>query len=81
MKLTPKEKAKELYTLFSKHAKYWDCYNDSPLEIDHTKQCVLIAIDEIIKSLENYGKESDELQNMENDFRYWQEVKEELLKM
>ena len=39
MKLTPKEKAKELYTLFSKHAKYWDCYNDSPLEIDHTKQC------------------------------------------
>ena len=81
MKLTPKEKAKELYTLFSKHAKYWDCYNDSPLEIDHTKQCALIAIDEIIKSLENYGKESDELQNMENDFRYWQEVKEELLKM
>ena len=81
MKLTPKEKAKELYTLFSKHAKYWDCYNDSPLEIDHTKQCALIAIDEIIKSLENYGKESDKLQNMENDFRYWQEVKKELLKM
>ena len=38
MELTPKEKAKKLYELFSKHAKYWDCYNDSPLEIDHTKQ-------------------------------------------
>ena len=42
--ISPQEKAKELYTLFSKHAKYWDCYNDSPLEIDHTKQCVLIAV-------------------------------------
>ena len=81
MKLTPKQKAKELYNLFSKHAKYWDCYNDAPLEINHVKQCALIAVDEIINSLENYGKESDELQNMENDFRYWQEVKEELLKI
>ena len=43
------------------------------------KQCTLIAVDEIINSLENYGKESDELQNMENDFRYWQEVRQELL--
>ena len=44
-------------------------------------QCALIAVDEIINSLENYGKESDELQNMENDFRYWQEVRQELLNM
>ena len=45
------------------------------------KICGLITVDEIINSLENYGKESDELQNMENDFRYWQEVKQELLKI
>ena len=51
MKLTPKEKAKELYTLFSKHAKYWDCYNDSPLEIDHTKQCVLIVQKNLLNKL------------------------------
>ena len=75
MKLTPKEKAKELYTLFSKHAKYWDCYNDSPLEIDHTKQCVLIAANEIISiKLLWFQKDTEYLD-------FWQEVKEELLKM
>ena len=75
MKLTPKEKAKELYTLFSKHAKYWDCYNDSPLEIDHTKQCALIAVDEIISiKLLWFQKDTEHLD-------FWKEVKEELLKM
>ena len=75
MKLTPKEKAKELYTLFSKHAKYWDCYNDSPLEIDHTKQCVLIAVNEIISiKLLWFQKDTEHLD-------FWEKVKEELLKM
>ena len=72
MKLTPKEKAKELYTLFSKHAKYWDCYNDSPLEIDHTKQCVLIAVNEII-SIKLLWFQKDT-----KDIDFWKEVKEEL---
>ena len=75
MKLTPKEKAKELYSLFSKHAKYWDCYNDSPLEIDHTKQCVLIAVNEIISiKLLWFQKDTEYLD-------FWQEVKQELLKI
>ena len=75
MKLTPKEKAKELYTLFSKHAKYWDCYNDSPLEIDHTKQCALIAVNEIISiKLLWFQKDTEYLD-------FWKEVKKELLKM
>ena len=75
MKLTPKEKAKELYTLFSKHAKYWDCYNDSPLEIDHTKQCVLIAVNEIISiKLLWFQKDTEHLD-------FWKKVREELLKM
>ena len=75
MKLTPKEKAKELYTLFSKHAKYWDCYNDSPLEINHTKQCALIAVNEIISiKLLWFQKDTEYLD-------FWKEVKEELLKM
>ncbi len=73
--ISPQEKAKELYTLFSKHAKYWDCYNDSPLEIDHTKQCVLIAVDEIISiKLLWFQKDTEHLD-------FWKEVKEELLKM
>ena len=75
MELTPKEKAKELYDLFSKHAKYWDCYNDSPLEIDHTKQCALIAVNEIISiKLLWFQKDTEHLD-------FWKEVKEELLKM
>ena len=51
MELTPKEKAKELYDSFSKHAKYWDCYNDSPLEINHTKQCALIVQKNLLNKL------------------------------
>ena len=75
MELTPKQKAKELYTLFSKHAKYWDCYNDSPLEINHTKQCVLIAVNEIISiKILWFQKDTEHLD-------FWKEVKEELLKM
>jgi len=29
---------------FRLHAKYWDCYNDEPLEEDHAQRCVEIAI-------------------------------------
>ena len=72
MELTPKQKAKELFNKYQIAGSQW--------YVETTKKYTLIAVDEIINSLENYGKESDELQNMENDFRYWQEVKEELLK-
>ena len=73
--ISPQEKAKELYTLFSKHAKYWDCYNDSPLEIDHTKQCALLTVEEIISiKLLWFQKDTEHLD-------FWKEVKEELLKM
>ena len=73
--ISPQEKAKELYTLFSKHAKYWDCYNDSPLEIDHTKQCALITVDEIISiKLLWFQKDTEHLD-------FWKEVKQELLKL
>ena len=75
MELTPKQKAEELYDSFSKHSKYWDYYNDMPLEINHTKQCALIAVNEIIKIKTLwFQKDTKELD-------YWQEVKEELLKM
>ena len=79
MKLTPKQKAKELVLKFKELPQEGTLMFYITFEI--SKQCALIALDEIIKSLENYGKESDELQNMENNFRYWQEVRQELLKM
>ena len=75
MELTPKQKAKELYDSFSKHAKYWDCYNDAPLEIDHVKQCALITVNEIIKiKILWFQKDT-------KDIDFWKEVKEELLKV
>ena len=73
MELTPKQKAKELFDKYQIAGSQW--------YVETTKKYTLIAVDEIINSLENYGKESDELQNMENDFRYWQEVRQELLKI
>ena len=83
MELTPKQKAEELVNKYIPHIAGADRYNSTLGIYDKeiSKQCALIAVDEIINSLENYGKESDELQNMENNFRYWQEVRQELLKM
>ena len=80
--MTPKAKAENLIEKFIPNTRIWNdekkVWEDC---IESAKRCALITVDEIINSLENYGKESDELQNMENDFRYWQEVKQELLNM
>jgi hypothetical protein len=58
-----------------------------------SKKCALIAVDEIIDALEKYDELTEkhlkdefdvtyfscELQNMDSDFRYWQEVKQEII--
>jgi hypothetical protein len=57
-------------------------------------QCAIIAVDEILEALEEYDERtenylkkdfsnyfSSELQNMEQDLRYWQEVKQEIEKL
>ena len=80
MELTPKQKAEKLVYFYQNLLTPLSEKKDD-FFFSRCKKCALIAVDEIINSLENYGKESDELQNMENNFRYWQEVKEELLKM
>ena len=80
--MTPKAKAENLIEKFIPNTRIWNeekkVWEDC---IESAKRCALITLDEIINSLENYGKESDELQNMENYFRYWQEVIQELLNM
>ena len=80
MELTPKQKAEELVYFYQNLLTPLSEKKDD-FFFSRCKKCALIAVDEIINSLENYGKESDELQNMENDFRYWQEVRQELLNM
>ena len=68
MELTPKEKTKELVEKFS-DLEYGEMY------IGKVKQCVLITVNEIIKiKLLWFQKDTKELD-------FWQEVKEELLKM
>ena len=84
--MIPKQKAEELVEKFKPHSHFWvhdfGRKKDYDIEqLENAVECALIAVDEIINSLETYGKESDELQNMENDFRYWQEVKQEIEKL
>ena len=68
MKLTPKEKAEELVEKFSD-------LEDGEMYIEKAKQCALITVNEIIKiKLLWFQKDTKELD-------YWQEVKEELLKL
>jgi hypothetical protein len=69
--MIPKEKANEIVNKY---------LINTPIVcgIDIAKQCALIAVDEIISALEEYGKTTFELQNMESEFRWWQEVKKEI---
>ena len=68
MKLTPKEKAKELIEKFSD-------LEDREMYIVKAKQCALIAVNEIISiKLLWFQKDTEHLD-------FWKEVKEELLKM
>lgn len=93
--LTPKDKAKELIEKYLKLDIEIGGQHDGYLtmKIHNAKQCAIIAVDEILIALyeydnrtEQYLKEqgieyqSYELQNMDADFRYWQEVKQELNK-
>lgn len=53
MELPPKEKAEELKKKVNEHTRYWDCYNDEPLEYDHTTKVTMLWVDEILSALEN----------------------------
>ena len=72
MKLTPKEKAEEL---FEKYNDYLQQEMQCIVYVNQSKQCALIAVDEIISiKLLWFQKDTEYLD-------FWQEVKEELLKM
>jgi len=74
--MTPQEKAKDLFD------NYYYCLLQSNIEKRNywSKQCALIAVDEIIEALpcrEEYGGEWKLIDNTE----FWQEVKQELEKL
>jgi hypothetical protein len=78
--MTPKEQAKELINKFQ-------IQYVSPMYLlsakAHSKQCALIAVDGIIDALSEYDNRNNtyELQNMDRDFNYWQQVKQEIEKL
>jgi hypothetical protein len=69
--IKPKDKAKELFTKFSGNTVHYDC----------TKQCALIAVDEIVENVHYFFDElsKDGLPNMFGDeLDYWESVKYEI---
>jgi hypothetical protein len=70
MELTPKEKAKELVD------KYFQNWNLS-LTVEDSKQCALIAVDELIGSYAAYSGMYDQ-EYFDSEMNYWIEVKQEI---
>ena len=68
--MTPKEKAEEL---FAKYA-FLTISDMSDENFNQTKQCVLIAVDEVLNE-ENHFIQTDA------HFLYWKEVKQEIEKL
>ena len=69
-------KAQELYNKYFSMIKI-ESYIDRVSSIPYVKKCALIAIDEIIKAVDN----PDENYLMKDDAKYWQEVKQEIEKL
>lgn len=70
--MTAKDKAKELYDRY--------CQINNIDEADHIRKACArlsagVAVDEIVKALEEYGQTTFELQNMDREFAYWDMVK------
>jgi hypothetical protein len=79
--MTPKQKAKELFSNFGKVTSKQLKKGGYRYNVDIAKQCALIAVSEIENELTDYGRRMDELQNMDGEWRFWDKVKEEIEKL
>ena len=68
--MTPKEKAKELIDKYSTYVVMW--VGGIETSKQNVKQCALIAVNEILKSIIWHHDFSNQTRN------YWQEVKQEI---
>jgi hypothetical protein len=73
--MTAKDKAIELV---HKYVKLTDGWVYGIASWEHKKKCALIAVDEIIEAIDFDWME---VQNLESEHRYWQEVKQEIEKL
>ena len=77
--MTPKEKAKELYNKYADEFNFDDTYRSYR---EQSKQCVLIAVDETIRTLNEDIRDLDVRGNILLDLiDYWREVKQEIEKL
>ena len=72
--MTPKEKAEELVNKYLPIVNGGEVYS---WVIEKTKQCALIAVDEILKSNPYDVSKTD----MDSTIDFWQEVKQEIEKI
>ena len=74
--MTPEEKAKELVEKLK-----WYCDGTamgafrSEVALSNAKQCALIAVEQIENALIDCGELSDQLQNMDRELNFWQNVR------
>lgn len=71
--MTAKEKAKELVDKFQKQI-FFDI-TDERLDIEESKGCALIAVDEILDAI-TFNVYDEDAYNKEDN--YWQEVKQQI---
>jgi hypothetical protein len=72
--MTAKEKKDQLISdfLFAQR-KYNGC-----ADVGVARDCARKCVTEITSALENYGRDTDELQNMEQEMRFWDKIYEEI---
>ena len=70
--MTPQEKAIKLVIKFSNYA-CWGRFEDEDENLQNSKKCALIAVDEVWRQLESA--------RVFEDYDYWQEVKKEIEKL
>jgi hypothetical protein len=75
--MTPKLKAKSLVDKYWIYLRAGLLYDEEAKE--DAKHCALIAVDEIEQALTDYGRgDSLQLQNMDSEFRFWEQIKTEI---
>lgn len=93
--MTPSEQAKELYKEFfctTPQPFYTEVVEHKGKELkfngwdrDWThkmaKAHALLSVKNTVKALEDYGRQTDELQNMDREFAWWDEVEKEINKL
>lgn len=76
--MTAAEKAKELVETFAETILPLIIGNIMERDWGTAKQCALTTVDEIVNALTAYGETTHELQNMDREFAYWENVKQEI---